>query len=168
MRVIRVTTGKINWSSSKPRTFLFCIYKYRRAASCVHLITVLKLRETRATVPNLEAMFVDMSLRFYRAPLSRGFLKIAPLRDFETTRRAVKKLLGLLLAVTPVTTCGGRDNNRLACVASVSLGFPCRFRCFGREKTNARPKKERGGREFLFSPRPLLIYHVVITKCLFS
>ena len=39
MRVIRVTTGQINWSSNKPRTFLICT-KYRRAASCVHSINV--------------------------------------------------------------------------------------------------------------------------------
>lgn len=34
----------------------------------------------------------------------------------------------------------------LARVASVSVGFPCRFRCFGRAKIKARPKKERRGR----------------------
>ena len=34
----------------------------------------------------------------------------------------------------------------LACVASVSLEFPCKFRCFGRAKIKARAKKERGGR----------------------
>ena len=33
----------------------------------------------------------------------------------------------------------------VACVASVSVGFPCRFRCFDRVKIKARLKKERGG-----------------------
>ena len=36
-------------------------------------------------------------------------------------------------------------NKYIACVASVSVGFPRKFRCFGRAKIKARPKKERGG-----------------------
>ena len=33
---------------------------------------------------------------------------------------------------------------KLACVASVSVGFPHKFRCFGRAKIRARPKKKEG------------------------
>ena len=33
----------------------------------------------------------------------------------------------------------------LACVASVSVGFPRKFQCFGSAKVGARAKKERGG-----------------------
>ena len=33
----------------------------------------------------------------------------------------------------------------LACVASVSVGFPHKFRCFGRAKIGARAKKKEGG-----------------------
>ena len=33
----------------------------------------------------------------------------------------------------------------LACVASVSVGFPRKFRCFGRAKIGARAKKKEGG-----------------------
>ena len=38
-------------------------------------------------------------------------------------------------------------NSEKACVASVPVGFPCRFRRFGRAKIKGRPKKERGGEE---------------------
>ena len=34
---------------------------------------------------------------------------------------------------------------KLACVASVSVGFPHKFRCFGRAKIGARAKKKEGG-----------------------
>ena len=33
----------------------------------------------------------------------------------------------------------------IACVASVSAGFPPKFRCFGRAKIRARAKKKEGG-----------------------
>ena len=33
----------------------------------------------------------------------------------------------------------------LACVASVSVGFPQKFRCYGRAKIGARAKKKEGG-----------------------
>ena len=32
----------------------------------------------------------------------------------------------------------------VACVASVSVGFPHKFRCFGRAKIGARAKKKEG------------------------
>ena len=34
------------------------------------------------------------------------------------------------------------DGQVLACVASVSVGFPRKFRCFSRAKIKARPKKQ--------------------------
>ena len=72
--------------------------KYRRAASCVHLINVLKLEETRATVPkiffftNLDTMFVDISLRFIMRDFHVDFLKLAPLHDFKTSLYSVKTI----------------------------------------------------------------------------
>ena len=57
---------------------------------------------------------------------------------------------------------------QLACIASVSVGFPRKFRCFGRAKIKVRRKKEIGGRErgeketladkpLEFENRPLLL-----------
>ena len=75
MRLRRVTTGHI-----------FCL-KFRRAATCVHSINVLKLQETRATVPkifftSLDAMFVDNSLCFIARDFCVDFLRLALWRDF--------------------------------------------------------------------------------------
>ena len=39
---------------------------------------------------NLNAMFVDISLRFIARDFRLDFLKLAPSRDFETSSRAVK------------------------------------------------------------------------------
>ena len=87
--VIRVTTGQINRSSSKTRTFLFCI-KNTRAASCVHSINVLKLEETRATVFQkffftnfyLDAVFVGISLRFIARDFRVDFFKARTIARF--------------------------------------------------------------------------------------
>ena len=56
----------------------------------------------------------------------------------------------------------------VACVASVSVGFPHKFRCFGREKIGARAKTKEGGREekrkqrFLFSSPPPLSFFLAL------
>ena len=42
---------------------------------------------------NLDAMFVDNSLRFIARDSRVDFLKLASSRDFETSSHAVKKLL---------------------------------------------------------------------------
>ena len=54
----------------------------------------------------------------------------------------------------------------LACVASVSVGFPRKFRCFGGAKIGARAKKERGGRGeenfFLSLPPTTIIFALAL------
>ena len=52
--------------------------------------------------------------------------------------RLLKRILSLAVAVFTL--------EQLACVASVSVGFAHKFRCFGRAKIKARPKKEIGGK----------------------
>ena len=98
MRVIRVTTGQINWSSSKPRTFFICI-KYRRTASCVHSINVLKLEETRATVPKIFLHKFGRHIcwhliAFYRARRSCKFIKARAIARFRNQFARGQKTIG--------------------------------------------------------------------------
>ena len=56
--------------------------------------------------------------------------------DPETVEKIVHEVHELLLP---------RDALHIACVASVSVGFPHKFRCFGRAKIGARAKMKEGG-----------------------
>ena len=62
-----------------------------------------------------------------------------PELSFEGNLRKTKKFTGMTFLC--VITIG----DKVACVASVSVGFLHKFRCFGCVKVGARAKKKEGG-----------------------